>query len=338
MSILNMYAVCAQTRKISGTISNKESGETLPGATIQIKGTTQGTTSNDDGMYVLEAKIGSTLIVGFSGLEDIEYVVEDSKSTKVVNFELSPEAISLGPINIYGAHKTTGPGTVDVIRIKDLPNDPTRTITNALSGGSGIFVNASDGTLGSKANISIRNMHTISISNSPLWIIDGMPVQSDAISGQDPLSLINQNDIESFVILKDAIATSLYGSRGSNGVILVNTKSGKFNQDKIRTNISYSSGISKIGKNPDRMNFANSSEYFRIVDQAKSNTGMNGFSPQEVTQFFKSNGNDTIISISREDAEKVNSNWFDEVLRLGSTHDLNLSSSGGNKKNHFIIR
>ncbi len=325
----------AQEKTITGVVKD-QNGQGLPGVNVVIKGTTMGVATEVDGSYTITAKKGDVLQYSFIEMKGVEITVGDKSN---ITFAMEPETFEMEVLQVvgYGSQKKKDIiGAVTTVKADDLTKMSTSTVAEGLQGNAaGVNVQSSDGMPGSSVDVKIRGIHSVSLSNKPLWIIDGMPVVSDPTSGQDPLSLINSNDIESMEILKDAKATSIYGSRGSNGVIIITTKSGKNNKDKIKTNLSYTTGISQIGKNPEKMGFANTQEYFNIADKARENSGLTEYDPGLVTQFFTTNALNPIAPITREEALANNTDWFKEVLRTGVNHDFNVSSTGGGEKGSF---
>ena len=201
---------------------------------------------------------------------------------------------------------------------------------------AGVSVQSTSGVPGAESNILVRGLSSINASVNPLWIIDGIPIISNSglnnagTTDQSPMSLINPNDIESLEILKDAAATSIYGSRGSNGVILVTTKSGK--SGKTSVNVDYSTGISDLPFH--KVKYLNTTEWFDIMDEAAiANGHSSGF--QMSDHYSKVPFSD--VQLTRAQAEKINTNWYDEIMRQGAFQNLNLSVIGGNDKSSYYL-
>ncbi|TDP58292.1 SusC/RagA family TonB-linked outer membrane protein [Flavobacterium dankookense] len=249
ISILN-----AQT-KVSGVVSDSK-GLTLPGVNVTVKGSNDGVSTDFDGKYQIDIPANSTLVFSFIGFTTQEVVV-GSKTT--INIKLSESSNELDEVVVigYGTQKKGDVnGSISSVKAKDLQDLKQVNIDQMLQGkAAGVSVTSNNGQPGSAVSIRVRGTTSISGTNEPLYIIDGVPVSGDAtgiatggrpIAGNDfsanggsgnnavsPLSTINPNDVESIDILKDASATAIYGSRGANGVIIITTKSGRKGNGKI---------------------------------------------------------------------------------------------------------
>ncbi|WP_158846632.1 SusC/RagA family TonB-linked outer membrane protein [Algibacter sp. L1A34] len=214
--------------KLKGTVTEKATSIPLPGVNIVIKGTSTGTATDFDGHYQLEANNGDILVVTYVGFQSQEITYSGQAS---LNIELSEDAAQLSEIVVIGYGSTTkkdATGSVEAITSKDFTRGNIVTPENLLSGRvSGVSVTTS-GAPGSGSQIRIRGGSSINGSNDPLIIIDGLPIDNNSVKGsRGVLASINPNDIDSFSVLKDASATAIYGSRASNGVIIIVTKKGK---------------------------------------------------------------------------------------------------------------
>ncbi|SHJ43113.1 TonB-linked outer membrane protein, SusC/RagA family [Tangfeifania diversioriginum] len=231
-----------QQKAVSGTVTD-DTGQPLPGVTVIVKGTTQGTVTNADGNYSLsDIPDDVTLQFSFVGMRTQEIEVGDRS---IINVTMSYEAIGIEEVVAvaYGTMKKKDlTGSISTISNDLIETQANSTVTRALEGAvPGIQVSAIDGQPGLDMGIRVRGLGSTTQNNSnALIVIDGVPAQGD-----NPLSTINPKDIASVTVLKDAASTALYGSRGSNGVVLVTTKSGK----KGKTNISFQGrwGVNQIG-------------------------------------------------------------------------------------------
>jgi TonB-linked SusC/RagA family outer membrane protein len=227
--LLLIPAVMFSQMKVSGTVTEAATGQPLPGVNIQIVGTTQGTTSDFDGNYQLEnVKTGSVLEFSYIG-----FVTEQVKvATGTINMAMKEDAESLDEVVVIGygtAKKSDLTGSVNMVSAKDFNQGSVTTAQNLITGKiAGVNVTAPSGAPGEGTAIRIRGISSISLSNDPLYVVDGLPLDSNGVGGsRNILDLINPNDIESMVVLKDASATAIYGSRAANGVIMITTKKGK---------------------------------------------------------------------------------------------------------------
>jgi len=334
MLILSVINVNAQNIAVTGSVTDSK-GEPLPGVTTVVKGTTTGTITDANGKFSLgKVPANATLVFSFVGMQTQEIVVGGKT---VVNVTFKDDAISLDEVVAvgYGTMKKRDViGSVSSVSGKNLKQASSSSFTTSMQGrAAGVNVRETSGTPGSPVSIQVRGVNSINTGTDPLWIIDGMPVYSGSGLGrttgtvaQNPMSTINPNDIESVEVLKDAAATAIYGSRGSNGVIIVTTKSGKKEKGKGIITFDLSSGVSDLVKSPSSMGLANTTEWFQIMDIAKKNGGRSVFEPGDIL-----NANFP-TSISRADALLVNTNWFDQVLRKGSFKDANFSITQGLEK------
>lgn len=221
------FGVFAQTI-VKGKVTEKNTAIPLPGVNVVIKGTTTGTSTDFDGEYQIEANNGDILVFTYVGYQSVE-IPYNGEST--LNMELAEDAAQLDEIVIIGYGSTTkkdATGSVEAITSEDFTKGNIVTPENLLNGRiAGVSINTS-GAPGSGSQIRIRGGASINGSNDPLIIIDGLPISNDGVTGsRGVLASINPNDIDSFSVLKDASATAIYGSRASNGVIIIVTKKGK---------------------------------------------------------------------------------------------------------------
>ena len=236
----------SQEAEVSGTVTDATDGSTLPGASVVIKGTTQGTVSNIDGNYNIVVAPNTTLVFSFMGFETQEIVAQPNT---IVNVALIPQATNLDELIIVGygvQKKKDATGSITAVDSKEFNTGAITSPTELVMGKiAGVQITTGSGAPGSEATIRIRGGSSLSASNDPLYVIDGFPVATDGISGmRNPLNTINPNDIETFTVLKDASATAIYGSRASNGVIMITTKKGKLDKDGTYLKLNYTGNIS----------------------------------------------------------------------------------------------
>ncbi len=321
-----------QKKIISGTVVDME-GRPIPGVSIVVEGTTVGIITDTDGKYELSIPDATKVIVfSFVGMKTLEV---EYKGQPVINVSMEEETVGIEEVVAigYGTRKKRDLiGSVATVKSSELVQTPTSSFTDVLQGrAAGVQVATSSGSPGSVVNIQVRGYHSISSGSDPLWIVDGMPVfgngsvgLNDATAQQNIMATMNPNDIESIEILKDAAATAIYGSRGSNGVILVTTKTGKA-KEKGSVQVDYSTGISHLAKPIEKFNFVNTAEWWEIADMSLAHTN-------EPDRTFNT---DYILNsyypstLTREEAEQVETNWFDYILRTGSYHDINISLKQG---------
>ncbi|MET3027718.1 TonB-dependent receptor [Flavobacterium sp. UW10123] len=228
--LLFVQVFFAQEKTISGIVL--DGSGPIPGVNVVVKGTSNGVQTDFDGKYKIQAKTGDVLVFSYMGMKDVSLTVG---SSSVLNVKMQEDGKELDEVVVvaYGtAKKTSYVGSANQIKSEQLENRP---LTNALSvlegSTSGVQVQSSAGQPGAAPEIRIRGFSSINGSNTPLYIVDGVPYAGD-------ISNLNSSDIESLSVLKDASSTSLYGSKAANGVIIITTKSGKLQKDKFSLNLS----------------------------------------------------------------------------------------------------
>ena len=289
---------------ITGTVTESTGNTTLPGVGIIIKGSTIGTSTDFDGNYTLNAKTGDVLVFSYIGFVPQEIIVTDNTS---INVSLVEDAQALNEVVVIGYGTTTvkdATGAITTIKAQDLDKGAIVSPDQMLTGKvAGVTVISNGGQPGTGTTIRIRGGASLSASNSPLFVIDGVPVDGGGISGlSNPLSTINPNDIESYTILKDASATAIYGSRASNGVIMITTKRGTSDGFKA----TYSGNVS-ISVNTRTVDALTTSQFINYINE---------------------NGTASDVALMGTS----NTNWQDEIFQTGMGTDQNLSLQGGNDK------
>jgi len=254
----------AQPLDISGKITNKASGEALVGASITVKGTSSGAITDATGAFQIKVPgIGSVLVITYIGMIDQEVPV--TSATESMSVQLEPRANSLNEVVVvgYGTQKRSAvTGSVSSVRAKDLESMPVSRIEQSLQGRiSGVTIAQSSGAPGAASTVRIRGITSINNSN-PLYIVDGVPID---IGGVDYL---NQYDIESIEVLKDAASAAIYGTRAAGGVILITTKKGKGGALHVNYNGYY--GVQSPEK---KLDLLNAEQYATLMNEASLNAG-----------------------------------------------------------------
>ena len=211
---------------VQGTVTDVANGEPIIGASVLEIGTTNGTITDFDGNFELTVQNGAKLAISYMGYKTQELAAAPSMNVRMgEDTELLDEVVVVG----YGVvKKNDATGSVTAIKPDDMNKGLTTNAQDMLQGKiAGVNVTSSDGTPGGAATIRIRGGASLNASNTPLVVIDGLALDNNGIPGAaNPLSMVNPSDIESFTVLKDASATAIYGSRASNGVIIITTKKG----------------------------------------------------------------------------------------------------------------
>jgi len=226
--LLTWSVATAQTREIQGRVTD-EQGAAVEGASVLIKGTTTGVAADAQGNFRISAKNGDVLVISATNFGSREYTISQSTTRVDVKLARGTAVIDEVVVTALGQRRTRNqvPYAAQTVNGDEVSKTRSNNFVQGLSGKvSGLEIRQAN-TLGGSTNAVIRGAKTISSSNQALFVIDGVPVDNDGISGmKNPLSTIYPGDIETFTVLKDASATAIYGSRASNGVILITTKKG----------------------------------------------------------------------------------------------------------------
>lgn len=313
MTMCSLWAL-ADNISVNGIVTDPQ-GETLIGATVQLKDAAIGTTTDIDGKFTLVVPEGSTLVFAYMGYNTQE--VKASAQMKVQmqeSVQTLQEVVAIG----YGTMKRSDiTGSMVSVTSEDMQQTSSATMDQMLQGrAAGVEVNVNSGAAGAGSSVQLRGINSLNSTNEPIYVIDGAIVQ--ASSGSDvysnPLADLNPNDVESIEILKDASATAIYGSQAANGVIIVNMKKGKEGAPKI--NLKASAGLDQLPRYLDVMNL---SEFAHWAYDAKMLEG------KEIERFrdWESLGEGT--------------NWQSEIFRLGVRQDYNVSIRGGKNNVTYSI-
>lgn len=251
----------AQNR-VSGTVTEQSSSLPLPGVNVLVKGTTQGTATDFDGKYQININNGDILVFSYLG-----YITQEITYTgqSTIDVSLVEDASQLDEVVVIGygsVKKEDLTGAADLLTAEDFNQGPVVSAQQLISGKiAGVSVTSGSGAPGEGQNILIRGNGSLSLSSNPLIVLDGMPLDQGGVGGsRNPLNLINPNDIESMTVLKDASATSIYGSRAANGVIMITTKKGKDSEFKFNVTSS-----TTVHTSVDRVSVLTSDQFRDVV-------------------------------------------------------------------------
>ena len=297
---------------VQGTVTDIANGEPIIGASVLEIGTTNGTITDFDGNFVLTVKPGAKLAISYMGYKTQELDAAASMNVRLgEDTELLDEVVVVG-YGVVKKHDATG--SVTAIKPDDMNKGLQTTATDMLSGKiAGVAVTTNDGAPGGGATIRIRGGSSLNASNDPLIVIDGLAMDNDGIKGvANPLSLVNPADIESFTVLKDASATAIYGSRASNGVIIITTKKGTANQ---KLKVSYNGNVS-FGTLLKTLDVFSGDELRTYAQELYNDPVMNpGSYRPKVLNYLGD----------------ANTNWQREIYRTAISTDHNISLMGGTK-------
>lgn len=289
-------AIYSQNNIVTGVVKDASTSQPLPGVSIVLKGTTNGVSTDFDGNYSIQANNGDILVFSYIGFKSVEIKV----TSNILDVALSEDFEKLNEVVVIGYGTTTikdATGSVTAITAEDFNQGNIVTPENLINGRvAGLTVNTG-GEPGSGSTIRIRGGSSLGASNDPLIVIDGLPIDNVSIGGsRSILSTINPNEIESFSVLKDASATAIYGSRASNGVIIISTKKGKRD---LSVDFNMSMGVNTLTKTVDVFS---AEEYRKLVTEQQ---------PDLLPLLGTSN-----------------TNWQDEIYRSSLSSNQNLSIQG----------
>jgi TonB-linked SusC/RagA family outer membrane protein len=330
ISVLLVFLVqitLAQKKTITGTVT--DNNLPLSGVNIIVKNTTQGTLTDFDGKYIIEANVGDILVFSFVGMTQIERVVGASNIIDVIlkTDNILDEVLVIG----FGTQiKKNVTDNIASISSEEIVNIPIPSIQGALTAkAAGVQITQLNGKVEGGVKVRIRGISTIGASQEPLYVVDGIPIinEDESINNSpiNPLISLNPNDIESVEILKDASSAAIYGARGTNGVIIITTKKGNIGKTKISLNVS--TGFSEATHTRDWLNTA---QYIELFEEAAINSG---FTVAQLEFFY------TLFSFDGQAVwdPTVDTDWQELALESGAVRDIGVSASGGNEKTRFFI-
>lgn len=320
----------AQNIQVTGTVKDAATGEPIPYASVQVKGTRTGINTAENGTFSLSAPANGTLVISFIGYKTQEVLIQNRSS---INIDLASDAVALDNVIVvaYGtAKKESFTGSAEVVKSDAIIKRSTSNVTKAIEGTvAGVQTTAGGGQPGSSASIRIRGFGSMKASNDPLYVVDGVPYD-----GQ--ISALNPNDIENMSILKDASASALYGARGSNGVVIINTKRGKEGRKYVTFKAEF--GVSSRALlNYETVSSKEYMETARALYGANfmSRLGGESYNPYDIqsTQLFDADGK--IVSNAKL---RWDDNWIKEAQNKAPyKQDYQLGVTGGDEKTQYLF-
>lgn len=309
--------------KLDGIVTDRSLGQPLPGVNIVVKGTPNGVSTDFDGKFSLsKLKNGDIIVFSYMGFKNYSLNFNGEKNVSVI---LDEEISTLEDVVVIGygsIRKQDATGSIDLITSKDFNKGPVVSVDQLLVGKSpGVRITNAGGAPDSAPNIRIRGGSSLSAQNNPLIVIDGVPIDvSNAAGSGNPLSFLNPNDIESFSILKDASATAIYGSRASNGVIIITTKKGTTGAPEFN----FSSSVS-VGSARDRIKMKNGKEFTDFVRlNYPESTYLLGVD-DPLTTLINSVTEDNLATPQIEGRILSNTDWQDVIYRESVSTDNSFS-------------
>jgi len=316
--ILLFLSISVFSQSINGVVKDASDSEVLIGATVLVKGTTQGAITDIDGKFSIKVSKGETLAISYIGYQTLEVEYDGQP---ILDITLQKEFVGLDEVVIIGfgvQKKSDLSGSVTSVKAKDLEDIVATDVVSSIKGkAAGVLVSSKGGAPGEAPSLLIRGASSINASNEPLYIIDG-------VSGS--IQNINQHDIESMEILKDAASTAIYGAAGANGVVLITTKKGK--KGKAKISFSTKQGFQQKA---EPIPLLSSQEEFDLLKELNYKT------PAFLTNYFY-DGQDASLASSRIDTVNWESvDWQDEIMQDASFQEYNLSLSGGSEKSKYMV-
>lgn len=304
-----------QAEEINGIVYDGQTGSTLPGVNILVKGTTIGTSTNQDGEFTLNVPaLSDTLLVSYIGYEDL---VEPIEGRVQINLTLTPTAVLGEEVVVVGygnLRRQDLTGSISSVRSDQLNNSVNSSFDSALQGrAAGVMVMTNSGQPGGGVSVRIRGTNSLTGDAEPLYIVDGIPISAQTGDGTNALATLNPNDIESIDILKDASAAAIYGARAANGVVLVTTKRGKAGE----THVDYNAylGFQQL---PGRIDVMNLPEYAEYRNRQADLVGF-GARPEFQDPSILGEG----------------TNWQEELFQTAAMQNHTLAISGGDVNTRY---
>jgi TonB-linked SusC/RagA family outer membrane protein len=325
LGMLTACSVHSQSLTVRGKIT-RETGDVLPGVTIVLKGTLKGVVSDATGNYQIAATKGDVLQFSYIGYNPVQKTVESNQldiqlTESNINLE---EAVVIG----YGSLKSSQiTSSIAKIKAQDLDQRPVSRIDHALNGKlAGVQVQELSGSPGRSMAVKVRGVGSINNSGSPLYVIDGFPINSG-------LDNINPNEIESIEVLKDAASAAIYGSRGSNGVVLITTKSGKRGKPVLEFDVYYG-----LQERFSRVDVLNRDEYIDFAIEERNNTWILQGGKATDPNAVRSNATYWIDPVWLSDPKSLpNNDWQKLISRVAPVQNYQLSASGSSESVKYYI-
>ncbi|ALI99425.1 SusC/RagA family TonB-linked outer membrane protein [Rufibacter tibetensis] len=324
----------AQSRTVTGRVTDAATGEGMPGVTVQLKGSTTASPTDVNGAYSISVpNAGGTLVFSFIGYSNQEIAVGNQST---VNVRLATDARQISEVVVTGygvQEKREVTGSIAQVSGASIQNQPIASLDKALQGrAAGVVVQSSNGIPGGSVNVQIRGVGSVNGGTQPLYIVDGVQINTGAtrsgVTSANPLAGINTNDIESIEVIKDAATAAVYGSQAANGVVIITTKKGKAGRTNFTAN--YYTGLAERLKKFDVLN---SQQYYALRTEAVTNAnnpaGARGIVLNEIG--LPANATDAQI------AALPTYDWQDEAFQRGVVNNYELSARGGNEKTTFYL-
>ena len=343
--------IFAQTIEGFGKVIDKETNSPLPGATIIVKDTSTGVTSDFDGNFKIKSLLGDILVVSYIGYNSVEVVVVESEMIILMEPNLDQlEEVTIS-VGYFDVSKKDLSGSISQIKTEQLEKNRGSSLEKLLQGQvAGVVINESSEP-GGGVGISIRGTNSILGGTQPLYVLDGIPISpiSDAEgnnssgNAQSSMSFINPNDIEKIEILKDAAATAIYGARGANGVVLITSKSANKNKGEDKISVTIDSYLTTVREKIDLLDGSGFESYMnqralnQIYQQITNPDRIGGAFDGSQALTLENYPEIDDYSVPYDESTGINTDWQEETYRLAMTNSVNLSYIGGDFKKNLSV-
>ena len=332
MLVMLAAAAFAQTRQISGTVADKD-GQPLAGVSVVVLETQKATSTDSKGKFSIQASAGQTIRFSYVGVKPV--TVKVTAETNNLDVEFKDGNTDLNEVVVTGyttERKKDLTGAVSVVKVSDIQDIPEGNAMKELQGRVPGVTVSTDGSPAGNATVRIRGIGTLG-NNDPLYVIDGMPTERG-------IQEINQNDIASIQVLKDASAASIYGSRAANGVIIITTKKAKAGTSRIDF-----SGNTSVGFYTSKLNVLNTEQRGQAYWQASVNDGTNPNNNQTYQYLWNGDYNNPVLNKiilpeyldAAQTLRPANTNWFNEISQPSVVQDYTISVSNGSEKGNSLF-
>jgi TonB-linked SusC/RagA family outer membrane protein len=333
--IFTALQASAQERTVSGKVTASEDGSPLPGVSVTVKGTKQGTQTDGSGVYKVTVSGNATLIFSFIGTISQDIAVGNRT---IVDVQLVSDNKQLSEVVVvgYGTQKRTEfTGAASTVKATAIAERPVQSFSQGLTGqAAGVNITQPNGLLNNPPVIRVRGLSSLSLSSFPLVVVDGIPITTADVSSNastnNPLGDINPADIESIDVLKDAASAAIYGSRAAAGVLLITTKRGK--NGKTKVSIDSWAGISNPVRLPDMLN----AQQFMDHKNAAIGNALS-INPSAIGPTQRNDKNQSFLPNFNPDGSLVDTDWYKEVYRQSFSQNHNLTVQGGTEKTNYYF-
>ncbi len=327
LNFLLFHSVLAQTRVVSGKITDVRTGAAMSGVTVTVKGGSHGVSSGQDGTYSLQGVTDQTVLVfsilGYSAQE----INIGGRSVLDVSLQTSFNELEETVVVGYGRQKKRNlTGSIVSVNNEEIEKTALQDPISILQGrAAGVQITSNSGAPGGEMTIRVRGNSSLNSGNNPLFVVDGIPIESGSLSnlngtegfGLNPLAAINPGDIESIEILKDAASTAIYGSRAANGVVMITTKRGA--EGKATVDVNFTTGVSEL---PRKLSVLNATQYRQAIIDSYNNMD----NPEEPFWTIL----DSLSAMNNGDVD-----WQRELMRVAPQYKVDLSVRGGSKTTQY---